>query len=396
MGNKKIGATAVSYFTMFIEGGLNNVVGALMVLLTIRLAREPGDIAILASARGIGTVLTLYASGLISDKKGRKIVIVAGGILYIIFNIGMMTTSSYYMAMIYSFIGGLAFGLMDAPGFSILFDAYGDKSGPYVSMVQVFFGGGGMFTSFLAVLLMSKGLSYNYLFAIYLGITVFTTVLALLIKFPPQASAKTGEDFSLQIFENPPEIKREGVFVLVLSLFFNLANYTFLTWLPLYVQTSKAILPSDAVQSLTYYLLGTVIGSFVFSLVLRRVHFTRLLLFNPFLAIVSLLLLIYTKNLIWIYSCSFFIGFFLANYYSMAVSIGGEFFPTQSGGFTGMLGTAGSIGSTIVASVTGIVVKNFGVMHIMWISIFALTVIVIMGVKFRKIYFGLGKKVFSL
>ena len=153
MRSKNIGVTAVTYFTMLLEGGLNNVVGALMVLLALRLAREPGDIALLASVRGIGTVITLYICGLLSDKKGRKGVIIIGGILFVVFIIGMMTTSNYFLALFYSFIGGLAFGFMDAPSINILFDVYREKSGPYVSFTQVFFGSGGMFTSFLAAVL---------------------------------------------------------------------------------------------------------------------------------------------------------------------------------------------------------------------------------------------------
>ncbi len=397
MRSKNIGVTAVTYFTMLLEGGLNNVVGALMVLLALRLAREPGDIALLASMRGIGTVITLYICGLLSDKKGRKGVIIIGGILFVVFIIGMMTTSNYFLALFYSFIGGLAFGFMDAPSINILFDVYREKSGPYVSFTQVFFGSGGMFTSFLAAVLISRDMSYNYLFAFYLIISLITITLAFILKFPTRASEeKTDKSISLEIFENPPNLKKEGIFILIFVLFYSISSFILMTWLPLYIQITKGIIPEDAVQSLTYYLLGTVIGSFVFSIVLRRTHATQLLGINSFLAMGCLFVLIITTNLRIVYIFSFFIGFFLGNFFPMIVGLGGEFFPSQSGGFTGMVGTASTLGGTIIVSITGLIVNKIGVEPVMWISFGALAVVVILSRIFRKMYLGFGKKVFQV
>lgn len=391
--NKGKQAVIVTYLAMFLEGGLINVVGALMMMLAIRLARDPGEIALLASVKGFGTFFTLYISGIISDKRGRKGIITLGAILFAVYNIGMMITSSYLVALFFSFISGVAHGLMDAPAIGIIFDAHKEKSGPYVSVIQVFFGGGGVITTFITAYLMDRGLDYHYLFGFYLIISILLIVLTLLIKFPLHGKTDTqNEKPVVQVFENPPSIKREGAFILAFVLFNALAGYTATTWLPLYTQVTKGILESDAVQSLGYYLAGSIVGAMIFSQVLRRYHTTTLLSVNTFFGAIATFLLISSKTILTVYLSSLILGFFMGNFYSLLVGLGGELFPAKSGGFTGLTGTASMIGNIAVTSITGLLVAKIGVAFVFPLSLGILAVTFFLSLILRKLYLNLGKK----
>lgn len=388
-------AVLVTYLAMFLEGGLINVVGALMMMLAIRLARDPGEIALLASIKGFGTFFTLYISGIISDKRGRKGIILLGAALFAVYNIGMMVTSSYYVALFFSFISGIAHGLMDAPAIGIIFDAHKEKSGPYVSVIQVFFGGGGVITTFITAYLMDKGLDYQFVFGFYLAISVILIILTALMKFPPHGKADSkNKKLAVQVFENPPSLKKEGAFILAFVLFNALAGYTATTWLPLYTQVTKGIVESDAVQSLAYYLSGSIIGAMIFSQVLRRFHTTTLLSVNTFFGVIATFMLITSKSLILVYTSSFILGFFMGNFYSLLIGLGGELFPADSGGFTGLTGTASMTGSIAVTSITGLLVAKIGVAFVFPLSLGILAVTFFLSLILRKLYLNLGKKTY--
>lgn len=388
------GATAVTYSSMFLEGGLNNIIGALMIILAARYSKDVWDIALLVSAKGLGTFITLYLSGIISDKRGRKGMIQIGHICFAIFGIGMMLTSNYYTALIFSFIGGLGQGFMDAPAMSILFDVYKEDSGPMIGLIQVFFGGGGMVTSIATGILIGSGTSYKVIFGFYLLIGIIGFILTLVSKFPKRDFSDSGNN--IEIFKHKPSIKREGVFIAMMAFVLSLMTYTITTWIPTYIQIDKGVAQSLAIQGMTFYMLGSVLGSVFLSILLRRLHSTQLLITNSTLGALFVLILILTNNLALIFFSTFMMGFLIGGAFSLAVGLGGELFPEKSGTMTGMTSSFSMVGGILITFFTGKITPYFGIEIGMWIAFVALIIMALMSRKFRNIYLKLGKKVFKI
>lgn len=78
-----LGAIAVSYGAMLIEGSLMSIMVALMAILATKFGKTAGDIATLLSLKGFGTLLVLFLAGRLSDKFGRKIPIAIGSLLFL-------------------------------------------------------------------------------------------------------------------------------------------------------------------------------------------------------------------------------------------------------------------------------------------------------------------------
>lgn len=395
MERKYRGASAVAFGTMFLEGGLNTIITALMVLLAAHFSRDKADISMLIAAKGVGTFLVLYVSGLLSDKYGRKSVMFPGVICFLIFTVGMIFTKSYTVALILSFIGGMGMGFMDAPGLSIMFDIHRENAGPYLSIIQVFFGGGGMFSSFIASILIGAGISYKVLFAFYVVVTILLGVLVLFSEFPPIAKVEEGQEY-IHIFDKQPSIKREGMMLGIIIFVYSYFSYVFYTWLPTYMSVAKGFSEADGVTALLVTQIGTVLGSFFFAYIMRFTHATVLMVINPVVG-AALIFLVYTINIpILLYGLLFLAGSFLGLYFSMTISMGGELFPESAGSASGAIASASMIAGTGMVAITGKLVGSMGVEPIMHVTVFALVLVAILAFLFRKQYLSLGKKVFEI
>lgn len=389
------GATAVSFGSMFLEGGLNTIITAIMVLLAAHFSEDKAAISMLIAAKGAGTVLTLYISGLLSDKYGRRNVIFIGALLFIIFVGGMMITDNYTVALVLSFIGGLAHGMMDAPGLTIMFDVYKDKAGPFLSLIQVFFGGGGMFTSFVASILISNGISYKVLFGFYLVVAVLLGILILISKYPPIEVPEAGKEF-INMFEKQPRVMREGLLLGFLIFVYSCYSFVFYTWVGTYMTNIKGFTEAGGVQALLACQIGSVLGSFFFAYVLRFTHPTTIMSINAFIGAAFLILIFMVQNSFLLLALTLLSGFFLGVYFSLAISMGGELFPDKAGSASGAIGTASMLGGTIFVSLSGKIVASMGVEPVMYANVVALIIVGIIGIYFRRQYLNLGKRVFEL
>ena len=389
------GATAVSFGAMFLEGGLNTIITALMVLLAAHFSKDKATISMLIAAKGVGTFLVLYGSGLLSDKFGRKSIMFPGALCFVVFTGGMMLTKSYNVALVLSFIGGVGHGLMDAPGLSIMFDVHKDKAGPYLSLIQAFFGGGGMFTSFVASILINNGISYKVIFGFYLVVAVLLSILVLVSKYPTIEKVQEGATF-IKMFEKQPTVMREGLMLGVVIFVFSYFSYVFYTWLPTYMGVAKGFSEADGVTALLMCQIGGVIGSFIFSYLLRFTHPTIFMVANPIVGAVLLVLVYIIKIPLLLYALIFFTGFFLGLFFTMAISMGGELFPEKAGSASGAIGSASMLAGTVMVAISGNLVGSLGVEFIMQVTVFALMIVAALSYVFRKQYVNLGKRVFEV
>ena len=53
-------ATCVTYLAMLLEGGLANIIGVILVMLALKFGKNPEDIPMLVTLRGLGCMVTLY------------------------------------------------------------------------------------------------------------------------------------------------------------------------------------------------------------------------------------------------------------------------------------------------------------------------------------------------
>ena len=318
-------AIAVSYGAMFVEGSLTTIMVGLMSVLALKFGKTNGDIATLLSFKSFGTLSVLFFSGKFSDKYGRKLPILSGSLLFMVFILGFIFTDNYLLASLFAFAGGVAHGLMDTPGMSLLFDAFSGNTGPAMSLVQVFFASGGVMTTLLSSLFIRNQWDYRLIFLLILVVNTALFILALKAKFPP-LSGKVEMKTERTPFKRKPTFLREGFLLLLNTLIYSSFHAVISTWLPTYVLELKGFLLADSVVTLSIYQTGAISGSLFFAVLLRKLHSTVLIAINPLLCTITMVGLLILKPSFLILVCIFIMGFLMGSFFSLNINMGGELF----------------------------------------------------------------------
>lgn len=382
------GAIAVSYGSMFVEGALTTIIVALMAILAAKFGKTSGDIATLLSLKSFGTLLVLFFAGKFSDRVGRKLPIALGSILFSVFMLGFIFSHEFWLASIFAFIAGLAHGMMDTPGMSLLFDALSGNTGPALSVVQVFFAGGSVTTTLLTSTFIRFNLDYRLIFAIILLINLALFTLILKADFPKVAGQVKMKPAQFK-FAIQPKFFKEGSFILFNTLLYSAYQAVLSTWLPTFVLEVKGYTLANSITTLSISQIGAITGALSFAWILRKSHSSTWMAINPILATLALGLLYFaTSN--WLIVISIFsLGFLLGTFFSMSINMGGELFPQQAGAATGAVATASMVGSTFVTWVSGRLIGVIGVKMIFVFSLGALMLLAVSTNIFRHHYLKL-------
>lgn len=380
------GAITVSYGEMFIEGSVASIKIALMSVYAVKFGKNLGDISILLTLSSVGILLSLFLSGMISDKTGRRAPIFLGNLLFTVFLFAFPLTDNFNVALVLWFIVGIAHGLTDTPSMSLLFDALAGNTGPAMSFVQVFFASGGIMASLMASAIIRYDLDYKIAFFAILVINLIIMTVIIKSRFPHTARVQSAASVRPYIYKREPSIMREGVLLLLCTLLFSFYSGIFSTWLPTYMETVKGFTSASAVAMLSVNQGGAMIGALCFAIVLRKIHTTVLMALNPLAAVVLFALLLLSSQHWLLYGIVLFIGFFMGLFFSLAINMGGELFFEHAGTATGAVGTTTMIGSTVMVFLTGRLIESVGIGRLFPLSFYALLVLVVLTFIFRHNY----------
>lgn len=376
-------ALMVTYGSMIFEGAIITLLIALMSPLSIRYGVSTSTISTLLTARAVGNVSSVYFSGNASDKIGKKKMILFGLIFYFVFLIGMMITSNFYVALFLSLIAGIGHGFMDSPSMSMLIDIFGDHSGPAMSVVAVFFSGGGVMSSFIVGRLLANSLDFRIIFIVYLVIASIVAIIAYSATYPKRQvrEIKKTDDSSEK---DKKILLKTAIFLALISFTFAAATAILMTWISTYTFEVQGLSIENSLAMLSFLQLGSVIGAVVFAVILTRVHSTKIIIANGFLAVISLVIFLNLSNngviLIMI------AGAVLSIVFSLSLNVVGELFIENSGQATGFIATASMSATMIVTFITGRLLPVIGVESIMWIGVWLAVVATVFAIIFRGVF----------
>ncbi len=366
------GAIMTSYGSMFFEGALNVILIALMGLLAQDFGRTIGETAMLVSAKSLGTFLLLYISGSLSDRYGRKPIVALGAACFSLFMLAYVFINNFYLALLFAFIGGIGHGLMDAPGMAILFDVFRENAAPAQTLVQFFFSSGGALTTAVVSWLVANNVSWRYLVFFWFVYGLLLILITLRSKFPQRASEISDDGAEpILLFSEKPHPKREGVLVFLCMGGYAIINAVVFTWLPTYMQAEKGMIEAVALNILTYYQIGGVVGAILFSQILRRVDVSRLMVINSLLSLLVFTALLFTNNTLLLFALSTLLGAFVATYFSFCINMGGLLFSEQAGAITGAIGTINMLLNAVTTWLTGFIIADISIT-----AIFSFTVLI--------------------
>ncbi|PAF34423.1 MFS transporter, partial [Terribacillus saccharophilus] len=154
------------YINYFLLGMVNIILASNMSSLTTQLDTDATGISYLIAAIGIGRLITYSIAGSLSDKYGRKPLIIVSSIAMVVFLVGIPFSPSYEIAIILALFAGISNSAMDAGTYPALTEMFPKSASSASVMIKGFVSLGATFLPFIILFLSDNNLFYGISFLV--------------------------------------------------------------------------------------------------------------------------------------------------------------------------------------------------------------------------------------
>lgn len=144
--------------------------------------------AVVVSSFGIGKLIAVWLSGIVSDKYGRKTSIILGILFYLAFAIGIIWSPTATIAYFFGILAGIANAFLDTGSYPALMEVFPKKPGPANIIVKFFMQGGQFLLPLIIGFLIMQGFWYGWSFTFLIAILTLNLIFMSTRKFPPMAT----------------------------------------------------------------------------------------------------------------------------------------------------------------------------------------------------------------
>lgn len=350
------------YINYFLLGMVNIMLASNMSFLTKQLNTDGAGISYIISAIGIGKLLSYSLSGILSDKFGRKPLILVSSLTMAIFLIGIPLSPNYPTAFIFAIIAGIANSAMDAGTYPALIEVFPKSSGSASVLVKAFISAGAALLPFMIAFFADRDLFYGYAFFLPALIYLLNMIFMFKLPFPNhkrEQSTVQQQNTAENKFISPPKMKQEGIALIVIG-FTSTALFTVAQiWLPTYGQQVLGMAESSSVRLLSYYSIGALISVLVLAVLLSKVlRPVTVILVYPMITLIAVLTLLFVKVPAIAIVAAFFMGFSTAGVFQLAITVMTELFWNKKGTVTGIVATAAGLAAILLPLATGLMSKT--------------------------------------
>lgn len=388
------GAIAIVYLCMLFEGGSNILLSATKTQLMQQFHISLSQISILFTVRSVVCGLIPFFCGKLSDLYGRKKVILAGCLLFVLYYIMVPSFVTFQSMILMIVLIGLGYSFMDPSAQAILFDSYDDAT-PMMPFVQVAFAGGSILVPLAVSFLVSRGLDWKISYYGYLIMAVCLGIFVCFQKFP-QPSTK-GSDKSASAKQNPflydPKPMREGLMIFLFVVCSTLISSAVANYADVYLQNVFSVSAASSVRILSFYELGCIVGAIIISKIASRVHASKLMLYCPIFSFILFFISLFMPNSTLFTIFISLSGLSTGTMFSVGVSLSGQLFWKSSGAATGAISSASAVGMVLASSFVGGAIPQIGIHQCYFIISAAAAANVLIGYIVRKQYKKLTGKV---
>ncbi|AET59235.1 Permease of the major facilitator superfamily protein [Paenibacillus terrae HPL-003] len=388
------------YVNYLLFGMFNIMLASHMSFLTEHLNTDQVGISLLVSAMGFGRLFTLYISGVLSDRYGRKPFIVAAGLLMAVFLVGIPLSPSFEIAMVLAVLAGVANSFLDSGTYPALIEAFPQSSGSATVLVRGFISIGAAFLPLMIIFFMKHDIFYGFSFFLPALIFTLNAVYLFKMKFPdmrvqaPKDSIRDSPATNVEQQTVKPEANdrskprfwQEGIYLILLGFTGPTLLYIVQLWLPTFGQQFIGMTESESLSLLVYYNAGSLVSVFVLVIVLRKwIKPVHIILIYPCISLLAFgaLLLFKSQAAAIISSCV--IGFSISGVLQLTLTVMSEFFSQRKGQITGFIYTATSLSYTVIPVFTGFLLKHSQISSVFMLAIIVnvLGIVLAIFVNFR-------------
>ncbi|ANZ60423.1 MFS transporter [Secundilactobacillus paracollinoides] len=399
MKNKYVPTSISLYMNYLVVGMAILILPQNMDTLAKQWNTSIAGVSVVISAVGIGRLIVMLVSGVLSDKLGRKPFAVVGGATYILFFLGILISHSLIVAIIFGVLAGIANSFLDAGTYPALMEMYPTHKGAANVVIKAFVSGGQFILPLFISMIVANKLWYGWSFLLCAAILILNVVFLLtLSKFPAasQGSSKKEETAApVKPQKSKGNVWIDGTLFTIFSFVAQGIFLLFSTWITKY---GEAIVKMGDVSSralVSYYSIGSITCVLLTIYLSHRgvqdIHFLFVYMMMSFAS----LLLMYLIPVAWVCSIlSFVVGFSAAGgVMQIGLTMMATFFPNGKGTVTGVSQTSASIAGFVVPLFGGALSGNIANV-LLFDVVLALIGFVVAGAimyRYRKL-FGRHKK----
>ncbi|MEH7453712.1 MFS transporter, partial [Gottfriedia acidiceleris] len=363
MKTQHVGMTIGLYINYFLLGMINIIFSSNMSFLTTQLNTDSSGIGFLVSGIGIGKLITLSVSGRLSDKFGRKPLVVTASFLYLIFLIGIPLAPSYKLAFLLAIIAGVSNSILDSGAYPALIEAFPKNTGLSTVLIKAFISIGAMILPILISYIMNHKIFYGFSFFILAFIFLINGSFLSSVSFPKKSNKNDEDNINEEDrFKTKPIIWLEGLAIVFMGFTTTTLFMVVQVWLPIYGLSILDMSRAESIQLLSYFNIGSLISVLILAIVINRfISPIIILMLYPFFTSISLLFLLFSQQPTLLIISSFLIGFSTAGLFQLCITVIVEFFPKNKATISAYVSTASSSAFIVIPYITGLLVKNIGV-----------------------------------
>ncbi len=381
------------YINYTFQGAALIILAQNMSSLTVQWNTTESGVAFVISAIGVGRLGSVLLSGKLSDRYGRKPLILAGMVTYAVFFIGILFSTNIWVATFFTLFAGIGNALLDTGTYPALVEIFPRAKGTATTLLRTFIAIGQFILPLVVSFLIIHELYFGFSFLLFASFVLFNVIFVIkrpFIDHEKNGSSQNNREYTRVHFANPPKFKIEGICLVGIG-FTSPATFNIITtWLPTYAQEVAGMDKVDSLRLISIYSLTAFVSIIITSYMVKK-------LVNPVTVIflyslVSLLVLIALQinpSPFMTLLAAIFIGFFAAGgIFQLALATLLELFPENKGTKTAMSSMAAAISIMLIPAITGMIV-SVDIYHVMTFNIFITAVGVVLAgivkIRYRKL-----------
>ncbi|MGX7068301.1 MFS transporter [Gemella bergeri] len=340
------------YFTYFIHGiGVSILAQYKSDLVAAWGESNLGLVIRVSAALGLGRLISLPFSGVISDKFGRKTSGLIGIAFYVLYFIGVATSTSMWIAYAFAVMGGIANSFLDTCVTPSILEIFKEKGAVANMFTKFSVSIGQLVLPFCIGIVSGMSLPYTTLFYLAGILIALDGLLIIFLKFP-KMNADAGEKAQ----ETKMKFDSTAISLILIGL---TCTATFQLWLNCNQELGKMYGLANPRMIQTMYAAGTICAVlFTALVVLKKLKPVDVLVLYPAISFIMLLVTYFIKTPTICLVAGFVIGYAGAGgVLQLAVSTANELFPTNKGKITSIVMISSSVANYVILEIAGYITK---------------------------------------
>ncbi len=344
--------TLAAIVAFFVYGLIASMLGTILPDLSKRFDLSPSQNGSIAFSQALGLILASLSVGPLLDNEGKKIGLVLGLTLISVALYALPRSRGFRIITLLFFLLGVGGGIVVTGATALVSDVNPLHRGTALSLVNLFFGLGGLVTPFLSANIFSN----NWIKLCYSVATL--TVITLAIQLVTRMPAPTGAEHFV-FADVHHTLGRPLLFLLGIFLFLYIAcEVGVWNWLPRHL-IAQGIPESRALNILSFgFALGLLVGRAAVSPVLIHVPAVTVNLGASIAMAVTTFFMLRVRSPGAATAVVFLAGLAMAPVFPTTLSIVGDAFPRMAGTAIGFVITCGWAGLAVSSRVIGMIAGN--------------------------------------